>query len=48
VKEQIIFPEVDYDKIDKIRGLNVSIVTTAKSDEQGKALLKHLGVPFRK
>jgi large subunit ribosomal protein L5 len=48
VKEQIIFPEINYDKIDKIRGLNVSIVTTAKNDEHGKALLKHLGVPFRK
>ena len=48
VKEQIIFPEVDYNKVDRIRGLNISIVTTAKSDEEGKALLRHLGVPFRK
>lgn len=48
VKEHIIFPEINYDKVDKIRGLNVSLVTTAKTDAQGKALLKHLGVPFRK
>lgn len=48
VKEQIIFPEVDYNKVDKIRGLNISLVTTARNDEEGKALLKHLGVPFRK
>ena len=48
VKEQIIFPEVDYNKVDKIRGLNISIVTTARNDTEGKALLKHLGVPFRK
>lgn len=48
VKEQIIFPEINYDKVDKIRGLNISIVTTATNDEHGKALLKHLGVPFRK
>ena len=48
VKEYIIFPEINYDKIDKVRGLNISIVTTAKNDEQGKTLLKHLGVPFRK
>ena len=48
IKEQIIFPEIDYDKIDKIRGLNISIVTTAKTDEEGRALLRHLGMPFRK
>ncbi len=48
VKEQIIFPEVDYNKVDKIRGLNISLVTTARNDTEGKALLKHLGVPFRK
>lgn len=48
VKEQIIFPEVDYNKVDKIRGLNISIVTTAQNDTEGKALLKHLGIPFRK
>ncbi len=47
IKEHIIFPEIDYDKIDKIRGLNISIVTTAKSDEEGRALLKLLGMPFR-
>ncbi len=48
IKEQIIFPEVDYDKIDKIRGLNITFVTTAKRDEEGLALLESLGVPFRK
>lgn len=47
VKEQIIFPEIEYDKIDKIRGLNITINTTAKTDEEAKALLKHLGMPFR-
>lgn len=47
VKESIIFPEVDYDKIDKIRGMNVTLVTSAKDDKAGKVLLKHLGVPFR-
>ncbi|MFQ5691801.1 MAG: 50S ribosomal protein L5 [Nitrospinota bacterium] len=47
VREQVIFPEIDYDKVDKVRGLGVSVVTTAKSDEEGKALLKHLGMPFR-
>lgn len=47
VKEQIIFPEIDYDKIDKIKGLNISIVTTAKTDEEGKELLRLLGMPFR-
>jgi len=46
IKEHIIFPEIDYDKIDKIKGLNISIVTTAKSDEEGKELLKLLGMPF--
>jgi large subunit ribosomal protein L5 len=48
VKEQIIFPELSYEQIDKSRGLNISIVTSAGNDVQGKALLKHLGVPFRK
>jgi large subunit ribosomal protein L5 len=48
IKEQIIFPEINYDKIDKIKGLNVSIVTTAKTDEEGRALLQLLGMPFRK
>ena len=47
VKEQIIFPEIDYDKIDKIKGLNISIVTTAKTDVEGFFLLKFLGMPFR-
>ncbi len=47
VKEQIIFPEVNYDKIDKVRGMNITIVTTAKSDEEGLELLKLLGMPFR-
>lgn len=48
VKEQIIFPEISYEQIDKARGLNISIVTSAENDVQGRALLKHLGVPFRK
>jgi large subunit ribosomal protein L5 len=47
VKEQLIFPEINYDKVDKIKGLNITIVTTAKNDEEGKALLKLFGVPFR-
>jgi large subunit ribosomal protein L5 len=47
IKEHIIFPEIDYDKIDRIKGLNVSVVTTAQSDEEGKELLKLLGMPFR-
>ncbi|HJV36575.1 50S ribosomal protein L5 [Geomonas sp.] len=47
VKEQLIFPEIDYDKVDKIKGLNITIVTTAKTDAEGKALLKLLGLPFR-
>lgn len=47
VREQIIFPEINYDKIDKIKGMNISIVTTAKTDEEGRALLRHLGMPFR-
>jgi len=47
IKEQIIFPEIDYDKIEKIKGLNVTIVTTARTDEEGRALLKHMGMPFR-
>ena len=47
VKEQIIFPEIDYDKIEKIMGLNITIVTSARTDEEGRALLKHLGMPFR-
>ena len=47
IKEHIIFPEIDYDKIDRIKGLNISIVTSAQSDEEGKELLKILGMPFR-
>ncbi|MFZ2041383.1 MAG: 50S ribosomal protein L5 [Desulfobacterales bacterium] len=47
IREQIIFPEIDYDKIDKINGLNVSIVTSAKTDEEGKELLKLMGMPFK-
>jgi large subunit ribosomal protein L5 len=47
IREQIIFPEIDYDKVEKIKGLNVTITTTARTDEEGKALLKHLGMPFR-
>lgn len=47
IKEHIIFPEIDYDKIDKIKGLNISIVTTARSDAEGKELLSLLGMPFR-
>ncbi|HBI14021.1 MAG TPA: 50S ribosomal protein L5 [Desulfobulbaceae bacterium] len=48
IKEQIIFPEIDYDKIDKIRGMNISIVTTAKTDEAAYELLSLMGMPFRK
>lgn len=47
LREQIIFPEIEYDKIDVIKGLNVSFVTTATTDEEGRALLKQLGMPFR-
>ena len=47
VREQIIFPEIEYDKIDSIKGMNISIVTTASTDAEGRALLGHLGVPFR-
>jgi large subunit ribosomal protein L5 len=46
IKEQIIFPEIDYDKIDKVRGLEISIMTSAKSDEEGRHLLEALGMPF--
>ena len=48
LREQIIFPEVDYDKIDKLRGLEVSIVTTARTDEEARSLLSKLGMPFRR
>ena len=47
VKEQIIFPEIDFDKIDKIKGLNISIVTTAPTDDEARSLLKLLGMPFK-
>lgn len=47
IKEQLIFPEIDYDKIDKIKGLNITIVTSANTDEEGKLLLKLMGMPFR-
>lgn len=47
LREQIVFPEIEYDKVDKLRGLEVSIVTTAADDSQGYALLKHFGMPFR-
>ncbi|MEN8159357.1 MAG: 50S ribosomal protein L5 [Myxococcota bacterium] len=48
IREQIIFPEVDYDKVEKITGMNVTICTTAERDDHAKALLTHLGVPFRR
>jgi large subunit ribosomal protein L5 len=48
IKEQIIFPEIDYDKIDKIKGMNIVLVTTAKNDEEGRELLKLMGMPFRR
>ncbi|NEQ49912.1 MAG: 50S ribosomal protein L5 [Leptolyngbya sp. SIO3F4] len=47
LREQLIFPEVDYDKVDQVRGMDITIVTTAKTDEEGRALLKELGMPFR-
>jgi large subunit ribosomal protein L5 len=47
IREQIIFPEINFDKIEKIKGLNIAIVTTAKTDEEGKELLRLLGMPFR-
>jgi len=47
VREQIIFPEINYDKVERIKGLNITVVTTARNDEEGRALLRHLGVPFR-
>ncbi len=48
LREQIIFPEIEYDKIDKVRGMEITIVTTAKSDDEGRALLTHFGMPFGK
>jgi large subunit ribosomal protein L5 len=47
VREQLIFPEIDYDSIDQIRGMDITIITTAKTDEEGRALLKEMGMPFR-
>ncbi|HXE89687.1 MAG TPA: 50S ribosomal protein L5 [Terriglobales bacterium] len=47
LREQLIFPEIDYAKVDKLKGMNVTIVTTARSDAEARALLKHLGMPFR-
>lgn len=47
LQEQIIFPEIDYDKLERVQGMNIAIVTTAKTDAEGKALLKFLGMPFR-
>ena len=48
VREQIIFPEINYDAVDKVRGMNITVVTTAKTDAEAKALLAHFGMPFRK
>lgn len=47
IREQLIFPEIEYDSIDQIRGMDISIITTAKTDEEGRALLKEMGMPFR-
>jgi large subunit ribosomal protein L5 len=47
IREHIIFPEIDYDRIDKIKGMNVTVVTSARTDEEGKELLKLMGMPFR-
>ncbi|HEX37887.1 MAG TPA: 50S ribosomal protein L5 [Candidatus Cloacimonetes bacterium] len=46
IKEQIVFPEIDYDKVDKVRGLNITFVTSAKTDEEGRSLMRALGMPF--
>lgn len=48
IREQIIFPEIDYDRVDKLRGMNITFTTTAQSDEHGRSLLRRLGIPFRK
>lgn len=48
IKEQFIFPEIDYDKVEMIHGLDITICTTARTDEEGKALLRYIGIPFRK
>jgi large subunit ribosomal protein L5 len=47
LRDQLIFPEIDYSKVDKLKGMNVTIVTTAKNDDQARSLLKHMGMPFR-
>ena len=47
LKEQFIFPEIDFDKIDSVRGMNITVVTTAKTDEEGRELLRQFGMPFR-
>jgi large subunit ribosomal protein L5 len=47
LREQLIFPEIEYDRIDQIRGMDISIITTANTDEEGRALLKEMGMPFR-
>jgi len=47
IKDQLIFPEIDYNKVERVKGMNISITTTAKTDAEGLALLKHLGMPFR-
>jgi large subunit ribosomal protein L5 len=47
LREQIIFPEVDYDKVERITGMNVTVCTTARTDNEARALLRHLGMPFR-
>jgi large subunit ribosomal protein L5 len=47
IRDQLIFPEIDYNKVEKIKGMNISITTTAKTDAEGIALLRHLGMPFR-
>ncbi|MCU0536663.1 MAG: 50S ribosomal protein L5 [Hydrococcus sp. Prado102] len=47
IREQLIFPEIEYDRIEQIRGMDISIITTAKTDEEGRALLKEMGMPFR-
>ena len=48
IKEQLIFPEIEFDKIEKVKGMNITITTTAKNDEQGRCLLTHMGLPIRK
>ena len=48
LREQLVFPEIDYDKIDKLRGLEITMVTTARTDQEGRRLLELLGVPFAK